>query len=656
MLNAFIREADFSDLDFLYQLEAESFPVQRQSSRRSLRAALKSSRQLVLILELASEKASSQRVGAAILIRYKHVLRIYSIAVSPSRQGQGLGEILLQFIHEEGLCRGFKSLSLEADATNQKLIAWYRKHGFENGRCLASYYGKGEDGIRMHLKLTRQAGQPTHSGLILVCEHAGFFKQEMAGLEWVLAEDYLSEERFRHSERFHVINVCDSFRAHSTGYYVSLLAAARNQRILPSVMSVKDASSLAIAQSLLDEIQDYLAQRLKFFNEETLSLTIVLGKTQDNNWQDLASKLFNLFELPGFQLVLVKGITWKIRKLVILDGKRIMQEYSPLFRQAVEAYSGKKRFRKAQLKPYRYDLAILVNASEQTPPSCPKALDKFRQAAEDLGFFVEFIGREDTRRLNEFDALFIRETTAIEHHTYRMARQAWTEGLVVIDDPWSILLCSNKIYLHERLQRARIRQPRSWLLNRRHLKSALLDQMPYPLVMKLPESSFSQGVYKVNNATQMHGLLSTMLAKSDLVIAQAFLESEYDWRIGVLDQKPLFACKYYMATGHWQIYNWNESDEAGFSGKSETVAIDEVPANVLRTAVKSSALIGEGFYGVDIKVSAGKAYVIEINDNPNVDVGVEDAILGDELYRKLMQSIANRIERERGKPRYLLQS
>ena len=53
----------------------------------------------------------------------------------------------------------------------------------------------------------------------------------------------------------------------------------------------------------------------------------------------------------------------------------------------------------------------------------------------------------------EFDALFIRETTSVNHHTYRFASRAAAEGLVVIDDPTSIVRCSNKVYQAELFQR-----------------------------------------------------------------------------------------------------------------------------------------------------------------------------------------------------------
>ena len=52
-------------------------------------------------------------------------------------------------------------------------------------------------------------------------------------------------------------------------------------------------------------------------------------------------------------------------------------------------------------------------------------------------------------------------------------------------------------------------------------------------------------------------------------------------------------------------------------------------------------------YGVDIKEYNQTAKIIEINDNPNIDHGVEDAILGFKLYETIIQDLFDRIDRER---------
>lgn len=128
-----------------------------------------------------------------------------------------------------------------------------------------------------------------------------------------------------------------------------------------------------------------------------------------------------------------------------------------------------------------------------------------------------------------------------------------------------------------------------------------------------------------------------------MIVCQEFLYSEFDWRIGILDNNPIFACKYYMSKGHWQIYNWAGEEEDN-SGDSETVDIEEVPEEVIRIALKAAALIGDGLYGVDLKLVNDKVYVVEVNDNPNIDVDIEDYVLKDKLYDRIIESIYNRIE------------
>ena len=54
--------------------------------------------------------------------------------------------------------------------------------------------------------------------------------------------------------------------------------------------------------------------------------------------------------------------------------------------------------------------------------------------------------------------------------------------------------------------------------------------------------------------------------------------------------------------------------------------------------------MGNGLYGVDIKETENHCYVIEINDNPSIDSGVEDSVLQDELYQKVMSGILDRVE------------
>jgi hypothetical protein len=82
--------------------------------------------------------------------------------------------------------------------------------------------------------------------------------------------------------------------------------------------------------------------------------------------------------------------------------------------------------RRASRPQKRTDTRRTTSRSCATP-ECPsrrankKALQKFAKAGEEVGFNVEFIRPEDFARLGEFDALFLRETTSVNHHTFRFA-------------------------------------------------------------------------------------------------------------------------------------------------------------------------------------------------------------------------------------------
>jgi glutathione synthase/RimK-type ligase-like ATP-grasp enzyme len=99
-----------------------------------------------------------------------------------------------------------------------------------------------------------------------------------------------------------------------------------------------------------------------------------------------------------------------------------------------------------------------------------------------------------------------------------------------------------------------------------------------------------------------------------------------------------------MAPHHWQIHHTDPAGRHRF-GAVETMAIEDVPPQVVRTAKRAANLIGRGLYGVDLKQVGRQCYVIEINDNPNIDAEMEDAILGDELYCRIMHTFLQRLER-----------
>lgn len=270
-------------------------------------------------------------------------------------------------------------------------------------------------------------------------------------------------------------------------------------------------------------------------------------------------------------------------------------------------------------------------------------MTKFQKAAEALGLQPTLITRADFARLAEFDALFIRDTTFVNHYTYQFASRAAAEGLVVIDDPESILKCNNKVYLAELLVRHHLPAPRTLIVHKGNV-GEIIPALGLPCVLKQPDSSFSMGVVKAETEAELQARVHALLDKSELVIAQEWLPTEFDWRVGVLDRRVLFVCRYYMAPGHWQIVRHGARRSDYVEGPTVAYSVGEAPEEVVRLGLRAANLIGDGFYGVDIKQVNGRALIIEINDNPNVDAGNEDGVLKDALYREVMGVILRRIE------------
>jgi len=75
--------------------------------------------------------------------------------------------------------------------------------------------------------------------------------------------------------------------------------------------------------------------------------------------------------------------------------------------------------------------------------------------------------------------------------------------------------------------------------------------------------------------------------------------------------------------------------------------IEDAPSYVVKTALKAANLIGDSLYGVDLKDDGSKAYVVEVNDNPNIDLNVEDKVLGEELYNLVIKEFVTRIEKQK---------
>ncbi|WP_110513507.1 ribosomal protein S18-alanine N-acetyltransferase [Herpetosiphon llansteffanensis] len=75
---------------------------------------------------------------------------ITTIAVTPSQRGQGLGELLLNGLIDQGVDMGATRLTLEVRISNESAQRLYLKYGFEPSGTRVRYYtDNGEDALIM---------------------------------------------------------------------------------------------------------------------------------------------------------------------------------------------------------------------------------------------------------------------------------------------------------------------------------------------------------------------------------------------------------------------------------------------------------------------------------------------------------------------------
>lgn len=480
---------------------------------------------------------------------------------------------------------------------------------------------------------------------LLVVNHPEKWRFSADNLEIVSAQDYLTKPGYAELKKARVFNLCKDYSYQSKGYYVSLLAEARGHLPIPTVKNLVDLREPKLVKIVSDEFDDLIQKSLKDIKSREFTLSIYFGQNTAQKYKELSAMFHRHFQIPFLRVKFVFTAKWNIKSIRAISESEIPPEHKESMHYFAEQYFAKKRYDTPRQSSTDYDLAILVQPNDPAPPSNPKAIKKFVETAEKMNFYVEVVSPKDLARLSAFDALLIRQSTEVNNEAYAFARKAQQEDIALVDYPDAILKCCNKVFMAEALQNANIPTPKTFIVHKDN-KDEVLKKTGLPCVMKLPDSTFSFGVKKAETESEYQELVNEMLKKSDLIIAQEYTFSEYDWRIGILDEKPFYACRYYMAKGHWQIYNWAAPKKNEQDGIFETLAIENVPEKVLNAAIKSAKLIGKGLYGIDIKEVGGEPLVIEINDNPNIDAGIEDLYYGDKIYTDILSALKSRLEKK----------
>src|SRR5438094_4977779 len=418
----------------------------------------------------------------------------------------------------------------------------------------------------------------------------------------ITTSEYLARRRLFDMGRPKLVNLARSYAYQSKGYYASLLAEARGHRVVPTVETMLELREAKLYEHALPELEDELnrcARKADFQPETEFRLLVCFGIASDSRFEAFGRLLFVGFRGPALEITVDPGTWLSIDRIRPRTITRLANGDASFFRDALHQHT-KREWRHPKARSLsKYDLAVLHDPNEKLPPSSVDSLKHFARIAEKFSVDIEPITRRQLDELAEYDGLFIRETTSIDNHTYRFARRAWQEGLPVIDDPISMIRCTNKVFLMELLGSNQVPRPPTVMLADNADLPRAMDELGLPLVVKIPDGSFSRGVHRVGTPEEFKRIADELFEETDLLLAQKFLPTEFDWRVGVLSGEPLFVCQYRMARGHWQIVK-HRADGSSHEGGFRAFDLGQAPREVIDIAVRAARPIGDGFYGVDL--------------------------------------------------------
>ena len=242
----------------------------------------------------------------------------------------------------------------------------------------------------------------------IVVDHPEQWPLHFPAAEVISADAYLREDRFSGIRQARVYNLCDSYGYQTAGYYVSLLAAARGHRTMPSVATIQDMKSRSLLRAD-DELEELIQRSLHKIVSNRFELSIYFGCNLAERHAALSRALFNLFPVPLMRASFAKSSTtgkWRPSSIAPIPVGDLPESHGWFLRRVIEDHFARRgpAGRSGRTAQYEHDLAILTNDDERSPPSNREALKRFERAARANGFDVEFLNRDDYGRIAEFDA------------------------------------------------------------------------------------------------------------------------------------------------------------------------------------------------------------------------------------------------------------
>jgi ribosomal-protein-alanine acetyltransferase len=144
-----LRPGRTDDLHQLMEIEKACFETDRLSRRSFLHFIKSGAHELLVICD-------DVRVLGYVLLLYRagtNLTRMYSLAIAPDAQGQGLSKRLLNAAEQSAQKHHCAFMRLEVNVNNALAISLYKRDGYKTIGTIKNYYENDDDALRMEKRL-----------------------------------------------------------------------------------------------------------------------------------------------------------------------------------------------------------------------------------------------------------------------------------------------------------------------------------------------------------------------------------------------------------------------------------------------------------------------------------------------------------------------
>ena len=148
-----LRPMQEADLAAVLEIEASAFPT--PWSRRAFETELRTAWSIATVAVEAAATPRPRVIGYACAWHVADEMQLLNVAVHPARRRLGVGKILVRDVVRCAGERGVRSVLLEVRVANVPAQRLYGRLGFRGMGIRRGYYGPGQDGLLMELRLGR---------------------------------------------------------------------------------------------------------------------------------------------------------------------------------------------------------------------------------------------------------------------------------------------------------------------------------------------------------------------------------------------------------------------------------------------------------------------------------------------------------------------